>query len=130
MSREHLWVYGSLRRGCANQYARMLESSARYVGWARVQARLYRIDQYPGIRLVSGADEWVVGDIFRVTDPQTLLILDDYEGPNEYRRVNAEAVLETGERIQCWVYEYIGPVSEDRRILSGDWLADSDRANR
>lgn len=78
---------------------------------------------YPGVRLRQEADEWVVGDVFQVRDPLTLVTLDEYEGSTEYRRVLTAAVLENGERVRCWVYEFIGRVTEERRIVSGDWLA-------
>ena len=120
MSSESLWVYGTLRHGCSNPHAQLLQDASRYLGTARVQARLYRVDWYPGIRL--GGEEWVVGDLFSIADPEALGELDQYEGSNEYRRVRAEAVLENGDRVRCWVYEFIGEVSEDRRIASGDWL--------
>ena len=76
---------------------------------------------YPGMTLKAAVDEWVVGDLFQVRDPLTLAALDQYEGSTEYRRELTTAVLEGGERVQCWVYEYIGPVTEERRIVSGDW---------
>jgi gamma-glutamylcyclotransferase (GGCT)/AIG2-like uncharacterized protein YtfP len=94
------------------------------MGTARIQARLYRVKWYPGIRLSEAGDEWVVGDVFQLRDPSTLAALDEYEGSSEYRRVLAAADLENGDRVRCWVYEYIGPVSEDRRIVSGDWMAE------
>jgi gamma-glutamylcyclotransferase (GGCT)/AIG2-like uncharacterized protein YtfP len=85
------------------------------------------VKSYPGIRLretpfTQTADEWVVGDLFRVRDPATLSALDEYEG-SEYRRVLTTAVLENGDETRCWVYEYIGRVTEERRIVSGDWMA-------
>ncbi len=122
MSSDHLWVYGSLRRGCANRYADLLSQSARYLGPARVQARLYRVSLYPGIRLGGEANDWVAGDLFRILRPDTLPALDEYEGSNEYRRVRAVAVLEDGRRIRTWTYEYLGKVDESRKIASGDWL--------
>ncbi len=84
--------------------------------------RLYRVKSYPGIRLRDQTDDWVVGDLFRVRDPATLSALDEYEG-SEYRRVLTTAVLENGDETRCWVYEYIGRVTEERRIVSGDWMA-------
>jgi gamma-glutamylcyclotransferase (GGCT)/AIG2-like uncharacterized protein YtfP len=123
MSSRALFVYGTLRRGCANRHARLLETSARFLGRARIQARLYRIQWYPGITLKAEADEWVTGDLFRVRNPATWIALDQYEGSEEYQRVLTRAVVEGGELIRCWVYEYIGPVTEERRIVSGDWLA-------
>jgi gamma-glutamylcyclotransferase (GGCT)/AIG2-like uncharacterized protein YtfP len=101
----------------------LLEGSAQFLGAARVQARLYRVKWYPGLTLRADVGEWVVGDLFRVRNPATLAALDQYEGSTEYRRVPATAVLETGERVRCWVYEYIGRVTEERRIISGDWMA-------
>jgi gamma-glutamylcyclotransferase (GGCT)/AIG2-like uncharacterized protein YtfP len=67
--------------------------------------------------------DWVVGDVFELRDGATLVALDEYEGSEEFRRVPATAVLENGDLVECWVYEYIGPVSEERRIVSGDWMA-------
>jgi gamma-glutamylcyclotransferase (GGCT)/AIG2-like uncharacterized protein YtfP len=124
MSSEHLWVYGTLRHGCSNPHADLLRRSALYLGSARVQARLYRIDWYPGIRLGGEPEEWVTGDLFQIADPIVLPELDQYEGSNEYRRVHAEAELPNGTRLRCWVYEYLGGVSESHRIASGDWLAE------
>lgn len=122
MSSDHLWVYGSLRRGCANRYADLLSQSAEYLGVARVQARLYKVSWYPGIRLSEEAGDWVLGDLFRLLRAETLPALDEYEGSDEYRRVYAIAILEDGRRIRTWLYEYLGSVDESRRILSGDWL--------
>jgi len=125
MSSRALFVYGTLRRGCANRHARLLDRSARFLGTARVQGRLYRVKWYPGIALRAEADDWVVGDLFLVRDPQTLAALDQYEGSDEYRRVLTTAVLEGGHRVRCWVYEYIGGVTEERRIVSGEWMKEN-----
>ncbi len=122
MSRDHLWVYGSLRRGCSNQYADLLHRSAQYLGVARVQARLYRVSWYPGVRLSEEAGDWVVGDLFELLRAETLPALDEYEGSDEYRRVHAIAILEDGRQIRTWLYEYLGEVNESRRVSSGDWL--------
>jgi gamma-glutamylcyclotransferase (GGCT)/AIG2-like uncharacterized protein YtfP len=122
MSSGTLFVYGTLRRGCANPHARLLDRTARFLGTGRVQGRLYRVKWYPGIRL-NTEDNWVVGDLFKVRDPATLAELDRYEGSNEYQRVLTRAVLESGRQMRCWVYEYIGGVSEERRIVSGDWMS-------
>lgn len=125
MSSQHLWVYGTLRPGCGNRYAHLLHRASRHLGLARVQGRLYRIKWYPGVRLGGKPEDWVLGDLFRILDPSVLPVLDQYEGSNEYQRVRTGAVLESGERIEAWVYEYIGGVSESRRIASGDWLRET-----
>jgi gamma-glutamylcyclotransferase (GGCT)/AIG2-like uncharacterized protein YtfP len=120
-----LFVYGTLRRGCANRHAELLDRSATFLGSARVAGRLYRVEWYPGLTLRDASDEWVVGDVFQVREQETLAALDEYEGSEEYQRVLTSAVLENGERVPCWVYEFIGPVTEERRIVSGDWLAEN-----
>ncbi len=125
MSSEHLWVYGTLRYGCTNAHADLLRRGSQYLGVAHVQARLYRIDWYPGILLGGSGDDRVVGDLFELRDSAALTELDQYEGSDEYRRTEAEAVLASGERVKCWVYEYILPVNESQRIVSGDWLKEN-----
>jgi len=127
MSSSLLFVYGTLRRGCANPHAELLERSGQFLGSARVRGKLYRVEWYPGITLGGGADELVVGDLFRVDDPSAMEELDRYEGSNEYQRVTTAAALENGDRVECWVYEYIGPVTEAARIASGDWMAEGSR---
>jgi gamma-glutamylcyclotransferase (GGCT)/AIG2-like uncharacterized protein YtfP len=66
----------------------------------------------------------VTGDVFAELDEETLAELDRYEGSHEYRRISAEAWLESGERVECWIYEYLGPVTEADRIPSGVWTGD------
>jgi gamma-glutamylcyclotransferase (GGCT)/AIG2-like uncharacterized protein YtfP len=121
----HLFVYGTLRSECANPMARLLERSATLAGTARVQGRLYQVASYPGLILSDGAEEWVKGEIHRLSDPLALLpVLDDYEG-FEFERLVTEATLSDGRRIRCWVYVYgdASRVSEGRRIVSGDFMA-------
>ena len=120
--RPRLFVYGTLRRGFDNRYARLLERSARYLGLARVQGRLYDLGRYPGIQLQAEIDEWVTGDLFHLRTPSaTFADLDEYEGP-EFERLGATAILPNGDHTRCWVYEYRLPAPLDRRVLSGDFL--------
>ena len=115
-------MYGTLRRGFDNRYARLLDRSAEYLGTARMEGRLYNLGRYPGIRLKTGLEDWVSGEVFQLRNPAaTLPVLDLYEGP-EFARALAGALLANGERRQCWVYEYTLPVGEERRIVSGDFL--------
>ena len=120
-SRPRLFVYGTLRRGYTNRYARLLDRSAQYLGTARIQGRLYDLGRYPGVHLQGGADEWVTGDLFRLRNAEAVLAeLDEYEG-SAFERVSTMAVLSAADRVRCWVYEYKLGVAEDRRILSGDY---------
>ena len=112
----HLFVYGTLRKGSKNKFARLLADQSDYVGPARVSGRLYDFGRYPGARPAGQSDHWITGEVFRLRAPaEALAILDEYEGP-EYER----ATVTAGER-ECWIYWYVGRAA-GRLITSGDWL--------
>lgn len=126
MEGERIWVYGTLRRGASNHFR---VAGGRFVGEGRVPGRLYRIDWYPGLCLDAGAGE-VVGEVFDVS-AAVLRELDAFEGlaageleGAEYRRVRARVRLADGRETEAWVWEWLGPVDEARRVAGGDWLAD------
>jgi len=125
--RELVFVYGTLRRGGSNAF-RM--KGASFVGSAYVAGKLYLISWYPGlVRRVR--DGLVSGEVYRV-GPEQLRALDEFEGlsageieGSEYRRVRAECIVETrtgDDAVMVWAYEWLGPVDEEKFILSGDWL--------
>lgn len=120
--RSRVFVYGTLRRGGSNHFR--MEGGA-FLGEATVRGRLYKIDWYPGLVLDSLGDP-IPGEIFEV-GPEQLAALDEFEGvsaaeveSSEYRRVETAAQLADGP-MTVWVWEWIGPVEEARRI--SDWLA-------
>jgi len=115
-----LFVYGTLRRGSNNKFARLLEDRAQFLGAARVPGRLYDLGPYPGAVASNQPDDRVHGELHRLTDPQLLPLLDDYEGA-EFERASVAAQTENGERVECWIYWYRG-AEKGRRILSGDWF--------
>jgi gamma-glutamylcyclotransferase (GGCT)/AIG2-like uncharacterized protein YtfP len=118
LSPDHLFVYGTLRQGSNNKFARLLVERAHFVGPARVQGRLYDFGRYPGARPENGS---IVGEIFRLGEPDKLLAtLDDYEGP-EYERAITPAHTHNGGTVDCWIYWYVGSVRGEI-IASGDWL--------
>ena len=112
----YLFVYGTLRRGCDNEFARLLAERGRFVGTANAPARLYDFGPYPGARPANGS---VAGEIFQV-DEALLAALDDYEG-SEFERAIVSAQMDDGRALDCWIYWYVGP-AEGRLIASGDWL--------
>lgn len=118
MNGERVFVYGTLRRGGSNHF-RM--DKAEFVALGKVRGRLYRIDWYPGLVLDEAAGD-VVGEVYETT-PGLLEKLDVYEGA-EYRRVRVEVVCGGDSRspFSAWIWEWLGPVDEARRITSGDWL--------
>jgi gamma-glutamylcyclotransferase (GGCT)/AIG2-like uncharacterized protein YtfP len=112
----NVFVYGTLRRGGSNHF-RM--EDADFIAAGTVRGRLYRIDWYPGLVLDAGADE-ITGELYRVP-PAVMNALDRYEG-DSYRRVQAQVRLGDGRMLAAWVWEWLGPVDESRRITGGDWL--------
>jgi gamma-glutamylcyclotransferase (GGCT)/AIG2-like uncharacterized protein YtfP len=110
---EHLFVYGTLRTGSDNRFARMLAERARSIGPAQVPGRLYDLGSYPGARPGGGS---IQGEIFQLHDPAAILAkLDRYEGP-EYERA-----VTVANGIECWIYWYVGP-EPGRLIASGHWF--------
>jgi len=116
-----LFVYGTLRRGSRNKFARLLHAQARFAGNARMRGRLYRLESYPGAVSSNIAGEWVHGELYSMEDPRwTLAALDNYEGPS-FERVKLEVERDSGDRVDAWVYLYRG-TPPGPRIPSGDWL--------
>lgn len=125
-ARELVFVYGTLRCGASNHW-RM--DGAESIAEGTVAGSIHRIEWYPG--LVLGGDSRVVGEVFAVT-PDHLAALDEFEGVSaaeipgcEYRRVKTTVTTADG-AIDAWVWEWIAPVDESKRIPSGDWLAAND----
>jgi gamma-glutamylcyclotransferase (GGCT)/AIG2-like uncharacterized protein YtfP len=126
-----LFVYGTLRSGSKNRHSRELAQEAEPLGPARMRGRLYRVASYPGMILSDETDEWVVGEVFELRDPETILpVLDRYEGcgecdtpPFEFERATSKAVLDNGRWVTCWVYVYgrRSQLFEEMRIVSGDF---------
>lgn len=131
MSEALLFVYGSLRPGVDGEMAAWLASAARHVGRATARGRLYRVDTYPGF--VPDEEGCVVGDLFRMIDPEKVLAaLDDYEEcvapfpePREYRREMVRVESDAGP-VTAWTYVYARDVGGLERIGSGDFLEGPD----
>ncbi len=76
-------------------------------------------------------EEWVHGEVFVVRDPDFLVALDRYEEcgpedtqPTEFRRLAADSgELSSGESVEAWMYVYNRPVTDLRRIASGQFVA-------
>lgn len=116
MKGEGVFVYGTLRGGGSNHF-RM--AGAEFVAATTVRGRLYQIDWYPGL-VLDGAGDEIVGEVYQVP-PSVLKELDLFEGA-EYRRLQTQVRLPDGEIVSAWIWEWLCPVDEARRITSGDWL--------
>jgi gamma-glutamylcyclotransferase (GGCT)/AIG2-like uncharacterized protein YtfP len=126
---ELVFVYGTLRSGGSNHF-RMAGSTRIAAGW--VIGKMYRIDWYPALVLKEG--EKIFGEVYSV-NPSNLRALDQFEGlsageieGSEYRRTKTVFSDETGQELDVWVWEWIGPIDESRRIEGGDWLKSQPKA--
>ena len=120
MSDHHLFVYGTLRRGCDNRFAKLLSERGRFISAAKVAGRLYDFGRYPGAVRSDQPIHWLQGEVHRLDDRQLLQLLDEYEG-SEFSRAVVSVQTEDHGTIDCWIYWYVGPAT-GRPIASGDWL--------
>lgn len=96
---------------------RVLASGSTFLGEGAVRGRLLDLGRYPG--LVDG-DGRVRGEIYHLSDPELLPVLDREEGYNFERR-RALVTLGNGRRARAWVYRYRGPQNRAVPIPDGDY---------
>jgi len=114
-----LFVYGTLRAFFDIPMARRLRREGRRLGIARVAGRLYDLGHYPGLSRPRRRDDWVTGELYRLSRPRlTLRVLDRYEA----RFVRELVRVRRGRReYRAWVYRFRGSVRARDRIASGDY---------
>ncbi|MCS4306900.1 gamma-glutamylcyclotransferase (GGCT)/AIG2-like uncharacterized protein YtfP [Rheinheimera pacifica] len=128
----YLFVYGTLRQNANHPMHQLLAQHSRFIGKARYQAQLYRIDYYPGAVPSNNVADQVVGELYQLIQPDLLLPeLDNYEEcssrftpPHEYRREQQNITLDNGYSVVAWVYVYNRNTDGLALIHSGDFLAD------
>ena len=127
---DHLFVYGTLKRGFDHPMAQLLSRSADFIGEARCRGRLYLVKHYPGLVLSDDESDLVFGELFRLRQVAELLRdFDMYEAcgdgfaePTEYVRQRLAVTLDGGEAREAWTYLYNWPVERLPRIASGRFL--------
>ena len=119
----HVFVYGTLRRGGANDINR-LKPATRFKGFAQVAGRLFSLGDYPGIQL--GPSGWVVGEVYTLS-PELESVLDEIEGitpvsDGQYQKVSVE-VWVGSQNLNCLIYAAtIGALARGTYMVSGDWM--------
>lgn len=112
----HIFVYGSLRRGQGANYMMLDRSEFSHTDTID-GASLYALGWYPGVKL-DGSESVVHGDVYRINDASIMDDLDRYEGcPTLFKR----RIVKTTKETEVYVYEYAGTVLETQRVRSGDW---------
>jgi gamma-glutamylcyclotransferase (GGCT)/AIG2-like uncharacterized protein YtfP len=135
MTSDRLFVYGTLMRDFDHPMAQLLSRSADFIGEARCAGRLYLVKHYPGLVLSDAADDFVFGELYRLTQPEALLReFDMYEAcgegfaePTEYIRGMLPVTLQDGAAgegptCQAWTYIYNWPVADLPPIASGRFM--------
>jgi gamma-glutamylcyclotransferase (GGCT)/AIG2-like uncharacterized protein YtfP len=90
-------VYGTLKSGFDNPYARLLRAQSEFLGPATILGSICKMGEYLGYRPEPKGE--VHGELYRLHNPEeTLRILDEYEGP-DYERV----LTDVGWIYQCRV---------------------------
>jgi gamma-glutamylcyclotransferase (GGCT)/AIG2-like uncharacterized protein YtfP len=124
MSKElHVFVYGTLRRGQANDINRLLPAP-RLLGLARIRGTLYDLGPYPGV--ILGGAGWVQGEVYAIT-AELERQLDEIEEvapvpSGEYTRRHLDVDV-AGQTLHCLIYEIAPARVQGRRPMrGGDWL--------
>jgi gamma-glutamylcyclotransferase (GGCT)/AIG2-like uncharacterized protein YtfP len=131
MTEDLLFVYGTLRRDTSSEMHHLLARYAAFVSEGTYQGQLYRVDDYPGVVPSDDPAERVKGEVYALTEPETVLAkLDRYEEcgpgfaePGEYIRRREEILLSDNTTLHAWVYIYDRPTDNLERIPFGDFLA-------
>src|SRR6185295_689420 len=94
-SHPYLFVYGTLKSGFRNRFARRLRRESRLLGRAHMPGRLYRVRWYPGMRPPRGPEDVVMGELYKLRQAsKTLKALDEWE--ENYTRELRRATLASG----------------------------------
>ncbi len=126
----HLFVYGTLMSGQENPMPQLLARSAELIGPGRTRGILFLLDEYPGLVDSDDPAEIVVGEVWRLFDPEVLRELDEYEGcvpeeeaPPLFVRSARTVTMDGNGTLSAWVYIYARSTAGQRAIPSGDWRA-------
>ena len=119
----HVFVYGTLRRGGANDINR-LNPSPQFKGTAQVAGRLFSLGDYPGIRL--GAGDMVVGEVYAIS-PRLEAVLDKIEGmaptpDGQYEKAFIQVEL-GAQSLTCLIYvATVDTLARGVPMAPGDWM--------
>jgi gamma-glutamylcyclotransferase (GGCT)/AIG2-like uncharacterized protein YtfP len=119
MNKHLIFVYGSLRRGCAGAMSIRFPDS-KFIAEAKVSGSLYDLGAYPGL-LLNESNSPVTGEVYEIDD-ELLMKLDEFEASTNYCRRQVEISLGTDKKV-CWTYEPDPEFYSLRTLIpSGDWI--------
>jgi len=111
---DHLFVYGTLQAGLVPAEIAHAAETLKPVGRAAVRGTLYDFGHYPGAVLDPSSARMISGIVLRLPDdPSLLALLDRYEEfdpaapeTSQFLRVRETVTLESGGKLECWIYVY------------------------
>lgn len=112
---EKVFVYGTLMNGHYNHFY-MERDGIKFLGKGRANGfAIYNVTPYyPGV--VKEEGESVLGEVYEVPK-KYMRDLDQLEGNGFlYRREKAEIGLESGEKIQAWIYLWLGNCYPETKV--------------
>lgn len=122
-SLRHVFVYGTLRRGEANDINR-LQPAPRFVGAARIRGVMFHLGRYPGV--ILGDEGWVLGEVYAILpelERQLDVIEELYPQQSDEYRKRWVPVQVDRQSVDCLVYEINPHYTQGRPyIASGDWV--------
>ena len=121
----YVFVYGTLRRGEANEITQLTPTPV-WIGYGSTTGTMFHIDSYPGVAL--GGTTPVVGEVYGV-EPALEARMDQIETefpgrPDEYVKREVQITVD-GKTIDCFMYEMVEKYTVGMPIIpSGDWAQD------
>lgn len=123
-SAELLFFYGTLMRPYPTLGRLGVEHLLAFQGWDTVPGRLYNLGRYPALAPGRGA---VRGQVFALSDPAALAVLDRFEDCRPADPANSEYLRQrlplSGRPASAWVYVFNRPTTDLALIPDGDWAA-------
>lgn len=125
---ELVFFYGTLMAPFNRPGRQRVDPHLTYVGHGHISGALFDLGIYPAA--VPASEGRVVGELYRMTDPDLVLaVLDDIEGyraeepeASLYTRLATPVTLDSGAIAEAWAYFYNAPLGRAPRIESGDYL--------
>lgn len=124
-----LFAYGFLKtRFHGSPKTETPDINGELVAEGHYPGRIYRVNVFPGVIFDPDSGATVKGEVFKLHTPEeTLHLLDKYENakplveldPDYERRLRP--VTTSQGVFECWVYEYIRPVSPATEITTGEF---------
>jgi gamma-glutamylcyclotransferase (GGCT)/AIG2-like uncharacterized protein YtfP len=137
MSKNYLFVYGTLRLGHELKLKDKIIDDLKYISKASVKGSLFDLGKYPGA--VQGRVKTeIAGELFMVNNPERVFkILDKYENflseqkqNSEFVRKRSRVTLLSGKSINAWVYWYNHNPQGKKRINYKDYFRYLKNVNR